>query len=199
MFIVSGCSTGYVKENGDWVWVTIDESHGKRSHYIEGIDQESFHVLKKNKNFAMDNARVYFKGKIVWKAKPEGFTPLTDDEYGYAKNKEFVFLNNEIILNADPATFEIISFPYSRDKKDVYCGTIPMMLAQEDVNSFIVTNSDDFMARTITTTSVTHFIEYHPEHKWIETQYPANRNVILGESGTGEAGGKKYMGLTQKK
>ncbi|MFZ1750283.1 MAG: DKNYY domain-containing protein, partial [Saprospiraceae bacterium] len=92
LYFVKGCQTGYVNNNDVWSWVTIDESHGKRLHWIEGIDQNSFEVLK-NKNFALDQHQVYFKGRKINHASPDGFLPLTEDEYGYAKDSKHAFFN----------------------------------------------------------------------------------------------------------
>ncbi|MBK8080510.1 MAG: DKNYY domain-containing protein [Saprospiraceae bacterium] len=89
---------------------------------------------------------------------PNGFVLLSDDEYGYSKDKQFVFFNNEVIINAAPATFEVIQFPYSKDKNDVYCGTVPMKLSSEEVLLYKVTNEDKLMAGMISTTKLSHFL-----------------------------------------
>jgi hypothetical protein len=198
LYFLKGSQTGYVKKNGDWTWVTIDESHGKRLQWIEGIDQNTFTVLK-NKSFALDQNQVYFKGRKINHASPDGFLPLTDDEYGYAKDNNHAFFNDEVIIHADPATFEVIEFPYSKDKNDVYCGTLPMKLSREDVRSFRVTNDDKLMARMISTATLSHFLEFHPEYIWLKEQGIEIKNVISGDTGTGETNNKKFNGFKEVK
>ena len=198
LYFYRGCKTGYVKNNGDWSWVTIDESQGKKLHWIEGIDQNTFTVLK-NKSFALDQNQVYFKGKKINHASPEGFEPLTDDEYGYAKDNNHAFFNEEVIINADPLTFEVLKFPYSKDKNDIYCGTLPMKLGHEDVLSFKVTNDDKLMAGMISTTALTHFLELHPEYKWLREQEIVIQKVITGNTGTGQTANKKFQGFKELK
>jgi hypothetical protein len=196
LFFFRNCKTGYVKNSGDWTWVTIDEGHGKRNHPIAGIDQASFTVLE-NKCFAKDKYQVYFKGKKINMASPEGFTLLSDNEYGYAKDNNFVFFNNEIIINADPATFEVLEFPYARDKNDVYCGTLPMRLSPEDVKLFKVTNQDKLMAATISSMTLSHFLEFYPQYVWVSELKPEIQFVITGDWGTGTTGMNHYKGFTK--
>jgi hypothetical protein len=43
-FLFTGCGQGYKKENGRWAW---DEAVGGRVQFIDGADNESFHVLAK--------------------------------------------------------------------------------------------------------------------------------------------------------
>lgn len=196
MMVSVGCNTGYVKENGIWVWVTIDESNGKRNHWIEGADQKSFEVLK-NDNFAKDKSQVYYKGKVIQNASPEKFETLTDSEYGYSKDDKLVFLNAETIIGADPASFEILEFPYSRDNQTVFCGTIPLMLNKEEVHLFKVTNTDKMMAGTISITTFSHFLEFNPQYSWLKSRIAENQNVIVGEWGTGTVGVRKFKGVKE--
>lgn len=63
IFFISSHETGYAKKGKTWVWVTNDENFGSRDHWIEGIDSESFRVLKQNKCFAVDNHSAYFNGR----------------------------------------------------------------------------------------------------------------------------------------
>ena len=106
IFFFSSCETGYVKKGHNWVWVTNDENFGSRDHWIEGIDLESFRVLKQNKCFAVDKYSAYFKGRKISYATPDGFVPLTDNEYGYAKDNYRVFFDNDVILKAEPKNFK---------------------------------------------------------------------------------------------
>lgn len=195
-YVFKGGKTGYVKNNGDWSWVTIDEQYGKRVHWIEGTDHNSFVVLK-NKNFAKDRKQVYFKGKKINNATPDGFELLSDDDYGYSKNHHYAFMNNEVIIGADPNTFEVLEFPYAKDKNDVYCGTIPMKLSPEDVQTFQVTNEDKMMKGMVSTTKLSHFLELNPNYQWISDHEIEITNVISGEWGTGSAGNKKFKGFKE--
>ena len=193
----TACETGYVKRGGNWVWVTNDENFGSRDHWIIGIDNASFKVIMKNKLFAVDQYAVYFKGRKVEHATPEGFTPLTDSEYGYSRDKYRVFLDNEVILKADPESFEVLEFPYSRDKNDVYNGTLPMNLNKNDIKSFKVTNEDKLMKGMKSTMLLSEFLKFNSDYHWIEKLDIDVKWVITGPWGTGEANGKKIKGIDQ--
>ena len=47
----------------------------------------------------------------------------------FAKDKQHVYLMKHRIAGADPASFQVIRGPYSRDASRVYCGTVPMETA----------------------------------------------------------------------
>ncbi|MBK9256685.1 MAG: DKNYY domain-containing protein [Saprospiraceae bacterium] len=199
MFFISSCETGYVKRGHNWVWVTNDENFGSRDHWIDGIDMESFKVLKQNKNFATDKYSAYFRGRKISHATSDGFVPLTDNAYGYAKDNYRVFFDNEVILKADPKTFEVLEFPYSRDKNDVYNGTLPMNLEKNDVEEFKVTNEDKLMKGSKTTTLLSEFLKFSPEYQWIEDLDIEVKWVVTGRWGTGETKTKKFKGLEEIK
>lgn len=189
-----GTDTGYTRENGQWTWVTNDENYGRRSHWIEEIDQESFKVLK-NKNFGADKDHVYFQGKKIKHASPSGFEILTDNKYAYSKDRQHVYFENEVVLRADPQTFEVLEFPYAKDKNDVYCGTLPMGLPSDEVSTFKATNEDKLMAGMISTTKLSHFLELYPRYQWITTLNVEIQNVITGDWGTGETNTRKFKGF----
>ena len=197
LFFLSSCETGYAKRGHNWVWVTQDEYFGKRDHWIEGIDSETFKVSKQNKNFGTDKNSAYFQGRKVNHATSDGFTPLTDNAYGYAKDKYRAFLDTEVILKADPNTFEVLEFPYSRDKNDVYNGTIPMNLDKNEVAAFKVTNEDKVMGGGKSTTLLSEFLRFSPEYAWIDSMGLDVKWVITDRWGTGEALGKKFKGYTR--
>lgn len=199
IFLISSCETGYVKRGYNWVWVTNDENFGSRDHWIEGIDPESFKVLKQNKCFAMDKYSAYFKGRKISHATPEGFVPLTDNEYGYSKDNYRVFFDNEVVLKADPETFEVLEFPYSRDKNDMYNGTVPMNLDKNDVVAFKVINNDKLMKGTKSTMLLSEFLKFNPEYQWIENVGFDVKWVVTGPWGTGETQTKKFKGLKEIK
>ena len=197
IFFISSCETGYVKRGHNWAWVTNDENFGSRDHWIQGVDNESFKVCKQNKNFGTDRHSAYFQGRKINHATSYGFVPLTNNAYGYAKDKKRVFLDTEVILKADPLSFEVLEFPYSRDKNDVYNGTIPMNLSQSEVAAFRVTNEDKMMAGSKTTILLSEFIKFSPEYSWIDSLYPDVKWIILGSSGTAETAGKKFKGINK--
>ncbi|MBP6235391.1 MAG: DKNYY domain-containing protein [Saprospiraceae bacterium] len=199
IFFFSSCETGYVKKGHNWVWVTNDENFGSRDHWIEGIDLESFRVLKQNKCFAVDKYSAYFKGRKISYATPDGFVPLTDNEYGYAKDNYRVFFDNDVILKAEPKTFEVLEFPYSRDKNDIYNGTLPMNLDQKDVAEFKVINDEKWMKGTKSTMLLSEFIKFSPEYEWINDLDIEVKWVVTGPYGNGETQSKKFKGLEEIK
>jgi len=199
IFFFSSCETGYVKKGHNWVWVTNDENFGSRDHWMQGIDNESFKVCKQNKNFGTDRTSAYFQGRKVNHATSDGFVPLTDDAYGYAKDKKRVFLDTEVILKADPNTFEVLEFPYSRDKNDIYNGTIPMNLDQKEVAEFKVINDEKWMKGTKSTMLLSEFLKFSPEYEWINDLDIEVKWVVTGPWGTGETKAKKFKGLKELK
>jgi hypothetical protein len=196
--VLMGCETGYTRKLGDWVWVTNDDQHGKRSNIIAEADEATFEVMD-NEQFAKDKNNVYYQGKKVNHVKASKVQFLGGSKSYYFKDDKYAYCTSEVILNADPATFEVIEFPYSRDKKDVYCGTVPMMLTNEEMKSFKVTNEDKWTKNTISTTMKLHFIEYNPKYAWIDTLGIEIEKIVTGDWGTAEAAGKKFIGLREVK
>lgn len=194
LFFASCRDGGYRKQNGQWSWVTYDESAGKRVKWIEGIDNESFEVLS-HKNFGADRYAVYYKGKKIKHADPATFTILTQNDHGYAKDQNHVFLDNEVIIEADPQTFTLLEFPFSRDGSRVFNGTLPLNMDAKEAATFRVTNEDKLMAGMKSTTQLAHFLEYNPEYEWIKSLSIDIENVITGEWGTGETAAGKFKGI----
>jgi hypothetical protein len=196
--LLTACSTGYNRKNGQWFWTTHDEYNGRRDNYIEGIDHKSFKVLA-HENFGADKYAVYYKGRKIRRAQPQSFTILTDNHYGYAKDNNHAFFETEPILKADPKTFEVLEFPYSRDKNDVYNGIIPMNLDKEEVAEFTVTNENKLMAGGVLTQRLDVFIEYDPEYSWIKEYDPALTHVISGNFGSGKTNKRRFKGCKEIK
>ncbi|MGB1217656.1 MAG: DKNYY domain-containing protein [Saprospiraceae bacterium] len=122
--IFSGCGTGYQKEDGNWVYVSLDGgSWEKQSHLIEDVDKASFHILW-NKDMAKDKNHVYHRWSKMKYADAGSFENIKGEIY--SKDKNSVFINHLRIENSDPISFEILEFPYSKDKNQVYCGNVPM-------------------------------------------------------------------------
>lgn len=194
VFFFVSCKEGYQKQNGQWAWITRDESAGKRVKWIEGIDNESFEVLS-HKNFGADRHAVYYKGSKIKHADPATFVILTKNDHGYAKDQNHVFLDHEVIINADPQTFTLLEFPFSRDDKRVFNGTLPLDMDEKDAATFRVTNEDKLMAGMKSTTQLAHFLEYNPDYAWIKSRPVEIGNVITGDWGTGETATAKFKGL----
>lgn len=125
LLIFSGCNTGYRKVDGKWSYVTWDEGHGSRANPLEA-DDKTFEVLD-NKEYAKDKNNVYYKGRPIVGADAGTFVLLKAGRY--AKDKNHVYLLDTIVVNADPNSFAELEYPYAKDKKSIYCGTLPMNVA----------------------------------------------------------------------
>ncbi|WP_219834816.1 DKNYY domain-containing protein [Paenibacillus sp. R14(2021)] len=138
---------GYVYENGIWNYVSYDTGVGRRVNPIH-VRKDELKVLK-YKDFARDNKSVYFKSNKVEGSDPETFQIISGKgRYRYAKDKNNVYIYARDdwslykLLHADPISFEIMAFPYSKDKNDAYCGNLPLYV--DDVSKFKVTESTGF-------------------------------------------------------
>lgn len=185
------CSSGYHKENGTWVWVSYDESSGKRVTGIDVYDDESFEVLTSNKNYAKDRNSVFFTGRKIDGADAATFEVLTNN--GYSKDKNTVYLDQYKVLFADPASFRVLEFPYSKDAEKAFCGTLPIKLSKTEVNEFEVTNEDKLMAGMKTSIILSHFIELNPEYNWLDTL--GITGIVIGEWATAETSTRKFKGF----
>ena len=107
----------------------------------------------------------------------------------YSKDKNHVYFESSIVINADPKTFKILDFPYSRDSKTVFCGTLPLKVS--DIESFKVTEP----STSISTTLASEFIKQEPEYSWIDPiKY---KNVVYSE-GKAESKNEKFEGFKKK-
>lgn len=194
LIFFTSCKEGYRKQNGQWAWVTYNESSGKNIKWIEGIDHESFHVLE-HKNYGADKNSVYYMGRKINQANPESFIILSRGSYDYAKDNRYVFLDTEVVLHADPISFEVLEFPYSKDKNDVYCGTVPMFLSKEEVEEFVVTNDDKLMAGMKSSEKLSNFLEFNSGYEWMLDEPFEIKWVITGGWGTGHTKTKNFQGL----
>jgi DKNYY family len=141
-----GCGDNYKKINGEWTYSTSDEYNGTRYHKI-GANDATMTVLKDG--WARDKDHIYCHGVPVKGADVATFQP----QYGtlFARDKSHVFLVGpepgsstcEIIVGADPDTFKAIKMPYSRDKSKVFCGTVPMNVA--NMQAFEVLSNSQMM------------------------------------------------------
>ena len=68
--------------------------------------------------------------------------------YAKDKNSVYVYLEEgEImkVIGADPETFEVLAYPYAKDKNDAYNGCLPLYV--DDVTKFYVVESGDGWTR----------------------------------------------------
>jgi DKNYY family protein len=150
LVFLSGCSTGYRKIDGKWSYVTWDEGHGYRTYPL-GADEGTFEVLESGK-YAKDKHKVYYQRYPISGADPASFVLLNGKQY--AKDKDHVYLLEYHVINADPSSFKEIAFPYARDKKNVYCGTVPLDVKNieefevtQSASGYDITSKDDFIRR----------------------------------------------------
>ncbi len=139
--IPSGCgdyagyiqyATGYHEIDGEWVWVFRSARAGSEVTKLDA-DHDSFVVLDNNR-YAKDKHRVFLESATIDGADPSTFQLL--DANCYAKDKSHVYLRKYRIPDADPDSFRVLAGPYSRDACRVYCGNVPMDMA--DVDAFEV-------------------------------------------------------------
>ena len=129
--LLTGCGRGYKMENGRWAWVSWDEAAGRRTVFLEGVDNASFHRLSRP-DYAADKSSVFHKNLKVPGADPASFRSL---EGAYWRDAKKVYLDGSEIVGADPETFKLLSKPgWSCDKKDVYTGMTALHV--RDVSSF---------------------------------------------------------------
>lgn len=192
-FLLLACGSGYQKENGAWVWVSYDESAGKRVTYLDPHDSESFEVLSSNKSYAKDHNSVFFEGRLMKDADPGTFEVLPQE--GYSKDNKRVYLTKFQVVFADPHTFQVLEFPYSRDANKIFCGTLPMDLSKNELGEFKVTNEDKLMAGMRSTMALSHFIELNPEYSWLDTL--GITGIVVGEWATAETSKRKFKGLKE--
>lgn len=186
---LTSCQTGYKKVDGKWVWISYDAAVGKRITEIESADFETFKVLS-NSNYAVDKNKVYYMTRPIKNANPKTFSIINTD--GYTKDDKKVFLDWDEIIFANPMSFELLTFPYSKDKTNIFCGTIPIRIPIDEINDFRVTNTDKLMSSTRSTILKRHFVETNPDFGWIDTLNIDG--VITNEFATAETNKRKYKG-----
>ena len=100
------------------------------SMYADGINvyDRDFHILPNadastfehiSDNWYRDKSHVWWDNKLIVRADPITFTPVTvsayaggtHPDYNYGKDDKSVFFQDSIILGADPESFEKIDFP----------------------------------------------------------------------------------------
>ena len=141
---------GYVYENDTWNFVTYNMAVGRNVNPID-VNKETFKVHE-NEKFASDDKNVFFMGNKIDGADPMTFMVISEEsEMCYAKDKKsvYIYLDDGVIMNvigADPETFEVLAFPYAKDKNDAYNGCLPLYV--DDVGKFEVIESGSGLTRT---------------------------------------------------
>lgn len=189
ILLMTSYQSGYKKQNGKWVWISYDEAVGKRVTVINSADYETFKILR-NENYAADKNNVYYMTRPIKNANPKTFTVLTNN--GYTKDDKKVYLDWDEVIFADPNTFEILSFPYAKDKENIYCGTLPLRLSKEEIAEFKVTNGDKFRSTILKS----YFVEQNSDFKWLDT-IDVDR-IIVGEFAIGKTKKRKFVGYREK-
>ncbi|WP_165251315.1 DKNYY domain-containing protein [Paludisphaera soli] len=118
----SGCGTGYTKSGGEWSYVILNESVGREVRKVDA-DVATFRVLEDPK-YARDKNHVYRSGLVL-----EGFDGGSFEFLpgcNYARDRNHVYYRDSIVVDADRDTFRVLGFPYGRDAKNVYCGSLRM-------------------------------------------------------------------------
>lgn len=135
VFVWSGCSrqTGYIGSEGNWQFVERAGIGDKPVSRQINVDASTFQVLA-NSQYAKDESTVFFQGRTVEGAHCETFDVFDAD--GYAFDKDQVYLYKYVIHGADPETFQPLSFPFGKDKANVFCGTVRMNV--DDISRFEV-------------------------------------------------------------
>lgn len=138
---------GFVYENGTWNYVSYDTAVGRRVDPIN-VGKDEFKVLSYH-DFARDKNNLYFKTEKIEGSDPNTFQIINDKgRFRYAKDKNNVYIYSRDgwsiykVINADPNSFEVLEFPYSKDKNDAYCGNLPLYV--DDVSKFEVTESTGY-------------------------------------------------------
>ena len=72
-------------------------------------------------------------------------------------------MKSTTIIDADPKSFKLLKFPYSRDNNHIFCGTLPMKVI--DIEHFKVTKSSS----TIGMQPSEVFIKENPDYSYIDT------------------------------
>lgn len=167
LLFISGCSVGYKKVDGKWLYVTWDEGQGNRT-YPMNADDATFEVLEQGK-YAKDKNKVYYQMDPIPGADPATFVFLKGGDY--VKDKNHVYIRNYPVINADPQSFVEIEYPYAKDKKSIYCGTLPMMVKNIEEFEVIQGSKNDFI-----TSDEDYFIQDNKEYSFLK-DYPGNTVV----------------------
>lgn len=186
--------TGYVYQDGSWRYVTnggFDAGRGEKSMDAEKNDLK----ILADKKFARSKENIYYEGRIVEDADPDTFRVIFaeyNSRYAIDKNNVYLFFDNSIykLYSADPDSFEVVNFPYAKDKNDAYCGILPLFV--DDVTKFEVIEG----AGLSTATSADAFLSDEWHNAWYNREKYGfvTGSVIYPERGKAKTETRDYYG-----
>ena len=190
--VLTSCNDlGYKIENNIVYYRHWNEGMGFGSErfQISGADAKTFKTLKA-KDYAIDKNSAYFKGELIPDSNGQTFQVISDLNY-YSKDKNNVYIEECKIISADPTTFKILKFPYSKDNHSIFCGTLPMKV--KNIAEFKVLETSSILTIKARTS---YFKTENIEYSSLDTlKYPW---VIYG-NGKGETKNEKFKGFKNSK
>lgn len=147
ILLLAGCGrTGYFKSDGDWHY-GFRAGSGYETRSLNA-DLETFRILG-NSGYACDRNHVYKYGIVLNGMDGASYELLEGNNY--ARDRNYIYYRDSIVLNADRNSFRVLEFPYSRDDKNIYCGSLRMN----------VDNPDDFKVLESKDTGTSFFYSTH--------------------------------------
>jgi hypothetical protein len=168
--IISGCTQGYVIHDQEVTYHGWNEGYGKFNYVVNGADVRSFKVIDdiyaKDKNqayaygsrligsdpdsfgvfmteIAYDKNRCYYGDEYTHANHPKDIRSeyiKTNDTVVYRIWRDDGTPYDQIIPNADAASFKALSYGYSEDKNNVYFASYGVTKLKYDVATFTIVN-----------------------------------------------------------
>ena len=187
LLILTSCSEGFYQDDNDtWHWKYY---HGGDMEYryieLDSIDHSQFKKL--SQNFGTDGQHVLFRFSIIPDADARTFKELGN---GYSRDNKSVYYETQKIIFAKPNSFKILGWPYSKDNQHVYCGTLPLDIPTDEVNSFVVNQT----SAMVNASSYDFFLRSNPEYEYLDSNY----RIVYG-GGKGESKNFKFRGYKKVK
>jgi hypothetical protein len=133
---LTACNVGYQQVDGQWMYVTLDESNGRREAPIEDADATSFERLGRSE-FARDRSRVYYRGSVLEGADAGSFEHLKGS---YWRDANRVYYFDHPLPGSDPVSYRLLRDDWGRDDHNVYVGADPVN--PKDISSFEIINAN---------------------------------------------------------
>ncbi len=133
---LTACNTGYQQINGQWMYVTLDESQGRRENPIAGADAATFERIERS-DFARDRSRVYYQGRVLEGADAATFEHLKGN---YWKDRNRVYYFSRPLAGADPGSYRLLRADWGRDNRNVFVGADAV--DPKDIGTFEVVNDN---------------------------------------------------------
>jgi len=122
LIFLTACDAGYAQENGRWVFVEYNESAGRVTTPLEGVDPATFEEI--NPEYARDANRVYYRTRPIEQADPKTFKHIGGLYY---KDKDQVFYVDRPVHGADPKSFRLLKYSYwAGDRNNIYVADTPV-------------------------------------------------------------------------